>query len=135
MKIILLLFIVLTTLFSNENYELKLYEKVLPALFKMKLLTIYTDKKHKVIMQKSKRFTLVNHCKDAVLLFGSYFNSLPQECQNKPVFYTNYRNYKKDKNGFGVFYWRKGRPQIKFKKFTLEAMHLKLPQNLQRYAE
>jgi len=68
-------------------------------------------------------------------LVGRSFPELPAECQDKPLFSTSYRIYKNLEKSFGAFYWRKGRPQLRFKKEGLERYHLILPEILQRYEE
>lgn len=137
-RILLTLIIFYSTILNGSNkYEIKLYEKVLPAIFSVKPIKVFVDNDMKELLKNSKKFKITDNCDNAtVLLIGKSFKNVENNrCKNKPIFYTNYRNYKKDKNGFGVFYWRKGRPQIKFKSSSLNYFNIKLPQGLQRYAE
>jgi len=133
MKFFILCFIFTKLLFSN-NYELKLYEHILPSIFKGKIL-IYTDSKSKEILENSKILTIVDKCSEANLLIGKNFNNLDELCKKKPLFTTSYKSYKNNKDSFGAFYWRKGRPQLKFKKDVIEKLNFLLPNNLQKYVK
>jgi hypothetical protein len=133
LKKIWIVFILTTTLFA-QNYELKLYEKVLPSIFIHYPIKVYADKNTKTILKDSKYFEITSECNDSVtFIMGKTFPEMSQDCTKKPLFATNYRTYKNKKNSFGAFYWRKGRPQLKFKKETLKQFHLILPENLKKY--
>ena len=133
MKFFILCFILTKLLFAN-NYELKLYEHILPSIFKGKIL-IYTDSKSKEILENSKILTIVDKCSEANLLIGKNFNNLDELCKKTPLFTTSYKSYKNNKDSFGAFYWRKGRPQLKFKKDVIEKLNFILPNNLQKYVK
>jgi len=133
MKFFILCFIFTKLLFAN-NYELKLYEHILPSIFKGKIL-IYTDSKSKEILENSKILTIVDKCSEANLLIGKNFNNLDELCKKTPLFTTSYKSYKNNKDSFGAFYWRKGRPQLKFKKDVIEKLNFILPNNLQKYVK
>ena len=121
---------------ASDNYELQLFERVIPAIFKNKKIKVYVTPDVKNILKKSKKFIVVDSCdKDTILLMGKKFTNLPIECKNKPLFATNYRYYKRTPEAFGAFYWRKGRPQLRFKRDGFKAFHLDLPQGLQNYAD
>lgn len=135
MKTILLLLITITALFSSENYELKLYQTVLPTLFQKKNLSVYTqDSELTTLFQQSSVLKISDNCIDADLLIGKNFDDLSSECSNKPIFATSYRSFRDLKNAFGAFYWAKGRPQIHFKLKMIDKYHLYLSPNLLRYA-
>jgi len=133
LKKLLIIFILITNGFSSDkNYELQLYEKVLPSIFQKSLL-VYTDDKN--IIKNSKVLKLTSECKKADLLLGDKFDNLPVKCHNKPIFSTSRRGFKNNKNAIGAFYWRKGRPQIKFKLDALKKYNLVLPNALQEFAQ
>jgi hypothetical protein len=128
------LFFTLTLLNAQSDYELKLYETIIPSIFKDRSVRVYLDKDMQSMLQNSKKFTIVKECDASVkLLIGKRFENLPAVCQDKPLFTTKYRTFKESANSFGAFYWRKGRPQIKFKKSTLLRYKIHLPNSLQRY--
>jgi len=129
------LMFVTTSLFSHENYELNLYEKVLPAIFKKNHLKVYVDEDAKELMRYSSVFTIVSKCSEASLLIGAKFNDISTICLHKPLFSTSYKSFKNNHNSFGAFYWRKSRPQIKFKNKVLKRYNLKLPKSLIRFAK
>jgi hypothetical protein len=137
MKKILIIFILLfTVLNAVNNYELKLYEKILPSIFMQTPIRIFADKEIKEILKSSDKFKLVNNCdKTVVLLIGHNFSNIPNICKDKPQFATNYNDFKKIKNSFGAFYWRKGRPQIRFKTKVINRYSLTLPNSLRKYAK
>jgi len=128
------LFFTLTLLNAQSDYELKLYETIIPSIFKNRPVRVYLDKDIQSILSSSKKFTILKKCDASVdLLIGKKFENLPNICQNKPLFTTKYRTFKENRNSFGAFYWRKGRPQIKFKKSTLLRYDIHLHNSLQRY--
>ncbi len=135
MKLLLILLFCLTSLFSIENYELNLYEKILPAIFDKKKLDVYVDTETQELMKYSKVFNIVSTCREATILIGSKFTFLSQECLSKPLFSTSYRSFKTKVNSFGAFYWRKSRPQIKFKSKVLLKYNLILPSSLKRFSK
>jgi len=134
LKVVLLTFLIFITVFAGE-YELKLYEKVIPLILKEKHLHIYADRYSLETVQNSKLFYVVNSCNEADLLIGKDFKNLDKSCYNKPIFATSYRAFKRLNTAFGAFYWRKGRPQIKFNSKRLKELNLVLPTSLKRYAQ
>lgn len=135
MKRIFLLFILsVISIYADGNYELKLYEKLLPAIFTQHPINIYTDEKSKELLQESDKFNILKKChEDVVLLISQNNDSIPNTYKNKPIFATSYKLYKNNPNSFGAFYWRKGRPQIIFKKTAIEQFQLTMPNSLQKY--
>ena len=131
--LIVILFIV-NSLSAHENYELKLYEKILPSIFKKDLL-IYADTKTNEVLKNTTSLNVTLKCVDADLLLGKEFKNLSVKCKDKPVFATSYRSFTNNPNAIGAFYWRKGRPQIKFKLDTLKMYNIQLPKNLIEYAK
>ena len=123
-------------LFAEDSYELKLYESVLPMIFKNTPIHIYADADIKKLLSKSTLFKIVSVCdNNTTLIIGKNFTNLPESCEDKPLFATSYRWYKNHKNSIGAFYWRKGRPQLKFKKEALYDFNITLPQALSKYAQ
>jgi len=136
MKTIILLICINNLLVANSNYELKLYEKIFSTIFQNIPIKIYGDKSSTILLKASNRFEIRKICDENVdLIIGKNFTNLSSICKKKPLFATSYRWYKSQKNSFGTFYWRKGRPQIKFKKDSFKRFHLHLPQNLIKYAK
>lgn len=136
MKNILLFTLLTLSLFSSENYELKLYQNLLPTLFEKKSIYIYTqDAQQRNLFKESPLFILSKNCSDADMIIGKSFDNLSHECYEKPLFATTYRSFKGTKNAFGAFYWAKGRPQIQFKLKVVQKYNLHLPPNLSKYAK
>ena len=128
----ILLFLFSINLIGKESFELNLYQKILPAIFKKSILYIYVDKKKAKLIQESDKFKIVNECDEADLMLGKNFDII---CINKPWFGTSYKVFKNEPNVFGAFYLRKGRPQLKFKKDILDDFNLTLPKKLERYVK
>ena len=119
---------------SSNNYELELYETILPNIFQKKVLA-YSDKKTAKILKGSKVITLTKNCHLSDVLVGKSFNHLPINCQSKPIFSTSHRSFKYINNSIGAFYWRKGRPQIKFRVDNIKKFNLYLSKGLMEFAE
>ena len=134
-KLILIFIFVANILYSQDNYELKLYDKILPIIFNKNYIRVYVDDYTRDILKTSLIFEIVNNCNEADLLIGKNKNIFPRWCENKPLFATSYKGFKNSNNSFGAFYWRKGRPQIKFKLNTIEKFNLNLPDSLWKYAD
>ena len=133
-KVVFILFLNLV-LSADGAYELKLYEKIIPLIFQSDHIRVYTDKTSKEILMNSKIFEIVQECIDGDLLIGKDFQELTEHCNTKPIFSTSYQSFKNTQNSFGAFYWRKGRPQIKFNLNRIDMMQLNLPKSLQKYAQ
>lgn len=133
-KILLISFFYLSVL-ASDKYELQLYKTIFPVLFEKSHLVVYVqDKEHFEMFSKSSIFSLAKDCEEADFLFGKNFQNLKYECREKAIFSTSYRSFKNTENSFGAFYWRKGRPQIKFKLDAVKRYDLYLPHSLQEYA-
>lgn len=119
--------------FASANYELKLYEKVLPIVLEKENIAVYADENSREILKGSHVFELSDDCSKATLLIGKDFSTLDKKCFNKPIFATNYRTFKEFNSSFGAFYWRKGRPQIRFSRHRMKAFKFYLPKTLFKY--
>ena len=123
-------------LLSADNYTLKLYELILPSLFKESPIVVFADNENAQILKESEDFQLQKRCDKSVdILVGSSFMNLPKVCKNRPIFATTHKTYISNKNVIGAFYWTKGRPQIHFKRDMLKKFHLQLAQKLQRFID
>jgi len=120
---------------AGVDYELKLFETVVLAIFQKQTIKVYASKDVKSVLKNSKKLIVQDQCSNAVVLIGKEFSNLAIECQNKPIFSTNYRYYQKTSTSFGVFYWRKGRPQLKFNTNKLVKFGLILPTFLEKFRE
>jgi hypothetical protein len=76
----------------------------------------------------------VQECTDAHLIYGETFETLPSTCKNLPRFSTEYEQFQKDEKVIGAFYWRKGRPQLRFNEKRCKDFNITLPQELAQYA-
>ena len=76
----------------------------------------------------------VQECTDAHLIYGETFETLPFTCKKLPRFSTEYEQFQKDEKVIGAFYWRKGRPQLRFNEKRCKDFNITLPQELVQYA-
>lgn len=131
----LITFLILASnLFANDDYELKLYEKIFSSIYPSQKLKIYSDDTTSVLLKRSDRFVIVKDCSDAQILIGKNLH-LDEKCDNKPRFTTSYNSFINNKNVIGAFYWRKGRPQMKFKKDILKKFNIKIPKSLEKFSK
>ena len=135
MRKIFILTLLMFSLIANDSYEVKLLEKVLPLLFQKETLNVYADKKVTRLLKQSQYLYLVKKCEDADIIVGRYFKNLDGQCVKKPFFTTYYREFKNNPDTIGAFYWRKGRPQIRFHKNTIKEKNLYLDISLEKYAQ
>lgn len=134
-KIILLLTVSVYILYAWENYELKLFEKVFPLIFNKDQIAIYMQPKYQYIFNKKSRvITISSRCEDADILFIDNDKELSSGCKEKPYFLTSYDQFKENDHAIGVFYWKKGRPQLLFSKKRVQKYNLQLPAILEKYA-
>ena len=127
-KIFLFLFISIL-LFSQEIKGLKeLLNYIFPLIIHKKIITIYTLPKYYKYFQSSK-FIITMNCKKSDIIFGDI------NCNNKPIFALNYDFYLKNQNVIGAFYYRKGRPQLKFKKDRFLKFFKSIPKEFKDYVE
>jgi hypothetical protein len=135
-KIFLFPLLIYAILSADSNYELKLFETIMPSIFKNNPIRVYLDDDMRDLLKDSEVFEIVDNCNaDVDLLIGKKCLNLQPECKDKALFSTSYRSFKKNKNSFGAFYWRKGRPQLKFNSEVMKRYRIDLPQNLQRYKQ
>jgi len=135
-KIVFAFFILFSLLRAEDSYKSKLFTTILSSIFQIQPINIYVDDDVHELLKDNKHFQILNICDDSItLLIGKKFDNLSEICKQKPMFSTSYRSFKHNQNSFGAFYWRKGRPQIKFKKSVLEKYNLTLPNGLKRYAQ
>ncbi|AFL68383.1 hypothetical protein [Sulfurospirillum barnesii] len=118
-----------------QTPEQELIAKVLKLLVvENSTLRVY-ENQPAISLQGSSFDALVSTCEQASLIYGENFEVLSFTCKALPRFSTNYDVFKNDTQVIGAFYWRKGRPQLRFNKERCEAFHILLPQELVRYVE
>ena len=133
-KILIIIFILNSIVHANTQYELILYERIVPSVFG-KNSKIFVEKNSMELFLNSDKLILVNDCKVADVLIGKNFTDLPKECEGKPVFSTSYRSFVGEHNSIGAFYWKRYKPTIIFRNSTLNRFSLALPKSLQRYSK
>lgn len=97
-------------------------------------LLIY-ELKPMISLQGSSFNNLISQCTHADVIYGASFETLPKECQAIARFTTDYEVFQKDEKTIGAFYWRKGRPQLRFDKDRCEHFNIFLPSELVRYVQ
>ena len=132
-KILIIIFMLTSLSYADAQYELILYEKIVPNIFGKKS-KIFVDKSNTQLFLNSNKLILVYDCKQADVLIGKNFTDLPKECEGKPIFSTNHRSFENNNNAIGAFYWKRYKPTIIFRNSTLNRFNLVLPKSLQRYS-
>ena len=118
------------------DYEVKIYDAILSALFpKKSTIVIWTDNHERdTVLYKlhNIRITYVMENAD-LLLIGSKNTHLHNSMMK---FVTSYKLLKRyEKSAIGGFYWKKGRPNIIFLQKNLQKYNIKLPSSLSEYIE
>lgn len=131
--------IIVVTLFVHADqygieYRQKLYDSLFHQLFAKPTIYVYTDTINESLFLEEKHFFVVSKCEDADIVFSSSDTRL-QSCSNKPIFGTNYDDFKHRKNVIGVFYYRKGRPQLRLDQHYLNHFKLNINTSLTKYLE
>ncbi|NCD11352.1 MAG: hypothetical protein EOL93_02265 [Epsilonproteobacteria bacterium] len=130
-----LVLLLCTTLSFAQTPEQELIARVFHLLsMEDKPLSVY-EHKPLVSLKGSSFVGLVETCQEANVVYGSAFETLPFACQHLPRFSTEYDDFKTTRNSVGAFYWRKGRPQLRFYQEACERFGITLPVELQRYAQ
>ena len=131
--------IIVFTLFVHADqhgiaYQQKLYDSLFHQLFAKSTINVYTDTINESLFLEENHFFVVSKCEDADIVFLSSDSQL-QSCSNKPIFVTNYDEFKHRKNVIGAFYYRKGRPQLKLNQHYLDHFKLSINTSLTKYIE
>ena len=128
MRKLIFIFLIVTFSFSNIKGLSKLLDYIFPLVAHKSVVKIYTLPFYYQYFYNY-HFIIVKDCKKSDIIFGNI------KCKNKPIFTLNYDFYKKTPNAFGVFYYRKGRPQLKLKKKVLKKFFKKIPNEIKGYVQ
>jgi len=132
-------FFVLVSIFFSfafaETPEQELIVKVLKLLSTKNALVKVYEHNPAISLKGSTFTTLSQRCDHADIIYGSNFETLPPSCKVLPRFATDYDVFQKDEQVIGAFYWRKGRPQLRFDKERCERFEIFLPEELVRYVQ
>lgn len=133
LKYIFLALMVTTTLLA-KSVEEELIVNVLKLLKVNEHVVRVYEQSPSRLLTESGFVSRVSECKDADLVYGEKFDTLPFTCKNLPRFSTEYEHFQKDERVIGAFYWRKGRPQLRFNENRCKNFNIKLPPELVQYA-
>jgi hypothetical protein len=134
-KIILFLILSGLLLANNTNYEMKIYNVILHAVFPNKTsVKVWSDNKEQLHnLSRLSIVTPVQKQENADILL---LTNTPHIQSNIPKFICNYKLLKSyKKSAIGGFYWQKGRPNILFLEKNLKKYNIKLPDSMQEYIE
>ena len=120
------LLIVPVLLFGQIKGMQELVDLLFPLIVQKRVIKVYTTPKFASLFNHSP-FKLVS-CKNADIVFNTESNC------TKPRFVLSYKEFKHNPNAFGAFYYRKGRPQLRFKRSLLLRYFHTLPQELREYS-
>ena len=129
MKTIVAVFVISAVLFAEEIKGLKeLLNYLFPLITHKRIVKVYTLPRYYNYFQ-SNHFIITTNCKKSDIIFGNI------NCKNKPIFALSYDFYLKNQNVIGAFYYRKGRPQLKFKKSRFLRFFKEIPKEIKDYME
>jgi len=128
LKKLIFIFLIITFSFADIKGLNKLLSYVFPLITHKRVIKIYTLHPYYKYFNNY-HFIFVKDCKKSDIVFGNI------KCLNKPVFALSYDFYKTSPNVFGVFYYRKGRPQLKFKKKLLIKFFKNIPDAIKGYVQ
>ena len=134
LKQLLIWGIVLTFAYA-ETPEQELIVKVLKLISIKNIPIIVYEHQPSISLQGSTFTNLTEQCAHADMVYGSNFETLPQACKGLPRFSTEYELFQKDGHVIGAYYWRKGRPQLRFDKERCDHFEIFLPEELVRYVQ
>ncbi|WP_333803929.1 hypothetical protein [Sulfurospirillum sp.] len=118
-----------------ETPEQELIVKVLKLISIKNVSVVIYEHEPSITLQGSTFTNLVQQCSHADIVYGSNFETLPASCKTLPRFSTDYEIFQKDEHVIGAFYWRKGRPQLRFNEERCERFEIVLPPELVRYVQ
>ncbi|WP_041959526.1 hypothetical protein [Sulfurospirillum arsenophilum] len=118
-----------------QTPEQELIVKVLKLISIKNVPVVVYEHNPSISLQGSTFTNLAGQCSHADIVYGSNFETLPQPCKSLPRFSTDYEIFQKDEYVIGSFYWRKGRPQLRFDKERCDRFEIFLPEELVRYVQ
>lgn len=118
-----------------QTPEQELIVKVLKLISIKNVPIVVYEHNPSISLEGSAFINLDEHCSHADIIYGSSFETLPESCQSLPRFSTDYDAFQKDDHVIGSFYWRKGRPQLRFDKERCDRFEIFLPEELVRYVQ
>ncbi|MEW6552397.1 MAG: hypothetical protein AB1389_09740 [Campylobacterota bacterium] len=149
MRSIIFILIVASYVFGSSYVflmEKNLDEKELEAKIVSKIgqdalgrdIAVYIPNANDTLKNTYKKFCkVVDDCKEADLIFTPSCEFVNKECQpeNKIVLSSNYKDFKKNDNILGVFFWSKARPNIVISGKRMKKFNIKLPDSYSQFIE
>lgn len=144
-KIILILILGYGQLYGlDQESTLKFYHHLFHALYDSKNISVYSnDAEYNEVFSHSTEIKLVSSPYAADFVLITKKSALPKVLakgklrehipSDTIVFVTDYRLLKASKDIVGAFYWKKGRSQLLFIKNRLNAKHISLPNEYNKY--
>ena len=127
----------------DRDSTLKIYHKLFFSLTPKAVISVYVnDDEYRQVFLTSKRLKLVKDLKDADIVLITNERTLGRalsqnqslEVGRKPIlFVTDHHFLGRSKDIVGAFYWRKGRSQLLFIKSRLDAYHITLLDEYQKF--
>ncbi len=135
MKIILLIFLFLSTIYSSDiKLKASIFNKLTCAVSSKEKPIVYLHTEIKSLKAYPGDLIIVKDCTKADIVILSSTKDIPATCEGKILFGTRY-SHLKDKRVIGAFFWQKGRPNILFYKDRLDENNIKLDSSFDKYIE
>lgn len=128
--------LIVTSLFWANDVELAsmILNKLIFAVTAKKDPKVYLYRENEALETYPASAVLVTRCDDADIVVVSTLKHLPKSCENKVLLGTRYMHLD-DPRVVGAFFWQKGRPNILFYRERLDAMHITLGKEFEKYIE
>lgn len=134
--VLLLLKTVLSAAYQDEEMAVKVLEKVFANLEIGETIKIYSnDKGIESEFAKRKQFAIAPRCENASLLVLTDEVELDKSCKSKATFVMSYELLRKNKQSFGAFFWKKGRPNIILLKPRMQSQNISSSSALEGFVE
>ena len=133
-KLLLTLLIGFSLFASDTELAIKIYLSIARACTGKSEPKFYLHGDVKTL-QGTKDITAVYTCEEADIVILSTMEQLPEACQNKLLFTSRYKIFSKTPEVIGAFFWQKGRPNIIFRRESLEKHHITLDSTFDKYIE
>lgn len=137
LKIILILLVCISSLFSYDSCDIKakILSKIAHEIVKKDVVNIYVEDTEFVSDKCSNESIHFTTEQKADLLFLSKLKSVENYKQNKVIFSTNYYLYKTSPKVFGAFFWQKGRPNIILKSSLTKKFNIVFSEQFEKYID
>ncbi len=134
MKSFILLIIAISLFASNISTKDKIIMMIMDNIYTSEQKVIYFDDK-KMAEVFSKKYEIASSCENSNFIILSKKTELPNKCKEKNIFVLRYDLLYDIPQGFGAFFFKKGRANIILLKNKLKKHGIETSKELEPYLE